>query len=70
MELGVHLPLMQFGEEVLSFKRLAATVDAARECRFSAVSANDHLVYLWPLGDEARQLELVAEAVAPLRAWS
>ena len=23
-------------------------------------------VYLWPLGDEARQLELVAGAVAPL----
>jgi hypothetical protein len=26
-------------------------------------------VYLWPLGDEARQLELVAEAVAP-HSWT
>ena len=48
MELGVHLPLMQFGEEPLSLQRLQATVDAARDCGFSAVSANDHLVFQTP----------------------
>ena len=45
MDLGVHLPLMQFGEELLSLRRLEATVDAARDCGFSAVAANDHLVF-------------------------
>jgi alkanesulfonate monooxygenase SsuD/methylene tetrahydromethanopterin reductase-like flavin-dependent oxidoreductase (luciferase family) len=45
MDLGVHLPLMQFGDERLSLKRLVATVDAARDCGFAAVSANDHFVF-------------------------
>ena len=48
MELGVHLPLMQFGDDVLSLQRLEATVDAARECGFSAVSANDHFLFQTP----------------------
>ncbi len=45
MELGVHLPLMPFGEEPLSLGRLTRAVDAARDCGFSAVSANDHFVF-------------------------
>ena len=48
MELGVHLPLMRFGEQQLSRQRLEATVDAARNCGFAAVSANDHLVFQTP----------------------
>ena len=48
MELGVHLPLMRFGEEELSVQRLESTVDAARDCGFAAVSANDHLVFQTP----------------------
>ena len=39
---------MQFDEEPLSLERLAATVDAARDGGFSAVSANDHLVFRTP----------------------
>ncbi len=39
---------MQFGEELLSLQRLQATVDAARDFGFSAVSANDHLVFQTP----------------------
>ena len=39
MDFGVHLPLMRFATEELSFRRLAETVDAARECGFAAVSA-------------------------------
>ena len=46
--LGVHLPLMQFGEEGLSLRRLQAAVDAARECGFAALSANDHFVFQTP----------------------
>lgn len=48
MELGVHLPLMPFGEERLSLRRLEATVDAARDCGFAAVAANDHMVFQTP----------------------
>jgi alkanesulfonate monooxygenase SsuD/methylene tetrahydromethanopterin reductase-like flavin-dependent oxidoreductase (luciferase family) len=48
VEFGVHLPLMQFGEQPLSLARLEATVDAARDCGLAAVSANDHLVFRTP----------------------
>lgn len=48
MELGVHLPLMPFGDEPLSLRRLEATVDAARECGLAAISANDHFVFRTP----------------------
>src|SRR5215217_183475 len=48
VELGVHLPLMPFGDESFSVARLAATVDAARDCGFAAVAANDHLVFQTP----------------------
>ena len=48
MELGVHLPLIGFDDEPLSFRRLAATVDAARESGFTAISANDHFVFQRP----------------------
>ena len=41
MDLGIHLPLMQFRDEQLSLGRLEQTVDAARDCGFTAVSAND-----------------------------
>ena len=39
---------MQFGEEELSLGRLAGAVDAARECGFAAISANDHFVFQTP----------------------
>jgi len=45
MDVGVHLPLMQFGDDEISPKRLGEAVDAARECGFAAVSANDHFVH-------------------------
>ena len=61
MELGVHLPLMQFGEEPLSLERLNATVDAARGCGFAAVAANDHLVFQTPWLDGPTALAGVVE---------
>jgi hypothetical protein len=48
MELGVHLPLMEFGGEGQSLGRLQATVDAAGRSGFVAVSANDHFVFSTP----------------------
>ena len=61
MELGVHLPLMQFGEEALSLRRLEATVDAARDCGFAAVTANDHLVFQTPWLDGPTALASMIE---------
>ena len=61
MELGVHLPLMRFGEEPLSRQRLEATVDAARDCGFSAVAANDHLVFQTPWLDGPTALASMIE---------
>jgi alkanesulfonate monooxygenase SsuD/methylene tetrahydromethanopterin reductase-like flavin-dependent oxidoreductase (luciferase family) len=61
MDLGVHLPLMQFGDDALSLGRLAATVDAARDCGFAAVSANDHLVFQTPWLDGPTALASMIE---------
>ena len=61
MDLGVHLPLMQFGQEGLSLGRLAGSVDAARECGFAAVSANDHFVFQTPWLDGPMALASMVE---------
>jgi alkanesulfonate monooxygenase SsuD/methylene tetrahydromethanopterin reductase-like flavin-dependent oxidoreductase (luciferase family) len=45
VDFGVHLPLMPFGEERLSLGRLERAVDAARDCGFAAIAANDHFVF-------------------------
>ena len=50
---------MRFGDEPLSRRRLEATVDAARECGFAAVSANDHLVFQTPWLDGLTALATV-----------
>ena len=61
MELGLHLPLMQFGDEPLSRERLEGAVDAARECGFAAVSSNDHFVFGTPWLDGPTALASVIE---------
>jgi alkanesulfonate monooxygenase SsuD/methylene tetrahydromethanopterin reductase-like flavin-dependent oxidoreductase (luciferase family) len=61
VELAVHLPLMRFGEEPLSPGRVTRAVDAARECGFAAVSANDHLVFQTPWLDGPTALASVIE---------
>jgi alkanesulfonate monooxygenase SsuD/methylene tetrahydromethanopterin reductase-like flavin-dependent oxidoreductase (luciferase family) len=48
VDLGVHLPLMEFGEEGQSLARLQGAADAARENGFAAVSANDHFLFATP----------------------
>jgi alkanesulfonate monooxygenase SsuD/methylene tetrahydromethanopterin reductase-like flavin-dependent oxidoreductase (luciferase family) len=48
LDFGIHLPLMEFGDEGLSLARLTRAVDAARESGFAAVSANDHFVFQTP----------------------
>src|SRR5215207_10396673 len=52
---------MRIGEEPFSLQRLQATVDAARDCGFSAVSANDHLVFQTPWIDGPTALASMIE---------
>lgn len=52
---------MEFGAEGQSLARLNRTVDAARECGFAAVSANDHFVFSTPWLDGLTALAAVAE---------
>jgi alkanesulfonate monooxygenase SsuD/methylene tetrahydromethanopterin reductase-like flavin-dependent oxidoreductase (luciferase family) len=52
---------MPFGREVLSLGRLQATVDAARDCGFAALSANDHFVFQTPWLDGPTALASVIE---------
>jgi alkanesulfonate monooxygenase SsuD/methylene tetrahydromethanopterin reductase-like flavin-dependent oxidoreductase (luciferase family) len=61
MELGVHLPLMEFGHEGQSLGRLHAVVDVARESEFAAVAANDHFVFSTPWLDGPTALAAVIE---------
>lgn len=61
MDLGIHLPLMQFGDDGLSLGRLAQAVDAARECGLAAVSANDHFVFSTPWLDGPTALASVID---------
>jgi alkanesulfonate monooxygenase SsuD/methylene tetrahydromethanopterin reductase-like flavin-dependent oxidoreductase (luciferase family) len=48
MQYGAHLPLIDFDGDGWRPDELNAYVDAARETGFSAISANDHLVFQRP----------------------
>jgi len=61
VELGVHLPLMEFRDEGLSLGRLQAAVDAAAQSGFVAVSANDHFVFSTPWLDGPTALAAVID---------
>src|ERR687895_1431557 len=52
---------MEFGDEGQSLARLAGAVDAARECGFAAVSANDHFLFQTPWLDGPTALAAVIE---------
>jgi alkanesulfonate monooxygenase SsuD/methylene tetrahydromethanopterin reductase-like flavin-dependent oxidoreductase (luciferase family) len=56
MDLGVHLPLTN------PRPRLREVVETARECGFTAVSANDHLVFRGPWLDGPTALASVIDA--------
>jgi alkanesulfonate monooxygenase SsuD/methylene tetrahydromethanopterin reductase-like flavin-dependent oxidoreductase (luciferase family) len=61
LEVGVHLPLMEFGGEGQSLARLTRVVESARECGFSGVSANDHFMFQTPWLDGPTALAAVIE---------
>jgi alkanesulfonate monooxygenase SsuD/methylene tetrahydromethanopterin reductase-like flavin-dependent oxidoreductase (luciferase family) len=66
MELGAHLPLMEFDGEGQSLARIRGVAEAARECGFAAVSANDHFVFSTPWLDGPTALAAVIEHTAQL----
>ena len=61
LELCLHLPLMEFGDEGQSPGRLRGAVDAARESGFAAVSANDHFLFQTPWLDGTTALAAVID---------
>lgn len=61
MEVGVHLPQLDFDGEGLSLRRLITTVATARECGFAAISVNDHFVYPRPWLDGPTLLAAAVE---------
>jgi alkanesulfonate monooxygenase SsuD/methylene tetrahydromethanopterin reductase-like flavin-dependent oxidoreductase (luciferase family) len=61
LELAVHLPLIDFAGDGQPLARLTRTVDAARECGFAAVSANDHFLFGTPWLDGPTALAAVVE---------
>jgi alkanesulfonate monooxygenase SsuD/methylene tetrahydromethanopterin reductase-like flavin-dependent oxidoreductase (luciferase family) len=61
VELGAHLPLMEFGDEGQSLARITRTAEAAREFGFAAVSANDHFVFQTPWLDGPTALAAVVD---------
>jgi alkanesulfonate monooxygenase SsuD/methylene tetrahydromethanopterin reductase-like flavin-dependent oxidoreductase (luciferase family) len=52
---------MEFGDEGQSLGRLTRAVDAARECGFAAISANDHFLFQTPWLDGPSALAAVVE---------
>ena len=61
MELGVHLPLVEFGDEGQSLARLTRAVDTARDCGLAAVCANDHFLFATPWLDGPTALAAVVD---------
>ena len=59
MELGVHLPLMELGSR--SSAGVFRTVEAARDCGFAAVAANDHFLFQAPWLDGPTALAAVVD---------
>ncbi len=61
MRLGAHLPLIDFDGVPFAAPALRAYVDAAADSGFSAISANDHLVFQRPWLDGIVALASVVE---------
>ena len=61
MEFGAHLPLMDFGGHPYTLEHLVAYTRTAAELGFTALSANDHLVFPVPWLDGPTALAAVME---------
>lgn len=61
MDLGVHLPLVDFGDGALSAEELRAYAATAADLGYATLSANDHLVWQKPWLDGPTALTSVLE---------
>jgi alkanesulfonate monooxygenase SsuD/methylene tetrahydromethanopterin reductase-like flavin-dependent oxidoreductase (luciferase family) len=59
VDFGVHLPLMDFGGNPFTLEHLLTYTETSQELGFSALSANDHLVYSKPWLDGPTALAAV-----------
>ena len=59
MDFGLHLPLMDFGGHPFTLDHLFTYAETGRELGFSALAANDHLVYSKPWLDGPTALATV-----------
>src|SRR3954452_8184833 len=59
MDFGAHLPLMDFGGNPYTLEHLVAYTETAARLGFSAVSANDHMVFSVPWLDGPTALAAV-----------
>jgi alkanesulfonate monooxygenase SsuD/methylene tetrahydromethanopterin reductase-like flavin-dependent oxidoreductase (luciferase family) len=66
MELGAHLPLMDFGGNPYTIGHLTDFARAADELGFTTLAANDHLVFSVPWLDGPTALAAVIEASGDL----
>lgn len=66
MEFGAHLPLMDFGGHPYTLDHLIAYTKAAAQLGFSALSANDHMVFSVPWLDGPVALAAVVEHSAEM----
>jgi alkanesulfonate monooxygenase SsuD/methylene tetrahydromethanopterin reductase-like flavin-dependent oxidoreductase (luciferase family) len=67
MELGAHLPLIDFGDGPADGAALARYASQARDLGFRTLAANDHLVFSKPWTDGLAALASVAHGSAPMR---
>jgi alkanesulfonate monooxygenase SsuD/methylene tetrahydromethanopterin reductase-like flavin-dependent oxidoreductase (luciferase family) len=67
MELGAHLPLIDFGDGPADAAALHRYATSARDLGFSTLAANDHLVFSKPWTDGLTALASVADRSAPMR---
>jgi alkanesulfonate monooxygenase SsuD/methylene tetrahydromethanopterin reductase-like flavin-dependent oxidoreductase (luciferase family) len=66
MDLGVHLPVLQWNESGPETPSLIAYVEAARRLGFTAVSVNDHLQHRRPWLDAPTALASVVSATGDM----
>jgi alkanesulfonate monooxygenase SsuD/methylene tetrahydromethanopterin reductase-like flavin-dependent oxidoreductase (luciferase family) len=70
MRLGVHLPLMDFGDSSFGVDELTTYVETATALGFDAVAANDHLVFAAPWLDGPAALAAVASCSGSAGLWT
>ena len=61
MDHGLHLPLMDFGGNPLTLNHLIAYAENSQQLGFSALAANDHLVFSKPWQDGPTALATILE---------